>query len=219
MSSSLVPPAFLFHYRFPVARNDALSASSFDAVNLASPLPDLSTLSTQPSFATVRINWNLQGLAVSIFVNRQKKALLPRSSSSKLLADECVRLWIDTRNTRNVHRATRYCQMIEIFPFGSTHKSSKPVARQAFIPNAREDAPQHAGLEIPIHLEAQEDSYLTTVWLSSELLHGFDPQQQSDISFYYEVEDIFSGLQTPFVGPEFPYEYDPSLWLTLDLVN
>ena len=56
-------------------------------------------------------------------------------------------------------------------------------------------------------------------WLPASVLHGFDPESQSRLGFYYALRDSEFGEQFLSVGQDFPYAIDPSLWSTLELVR
>ncbi len=62
--------------------------------------------------------------------------------------------------------------------------------------------------------------FLTSRLLSQAgVLHGFDPDQNPRLGFYYAVRDAELGEQVLSVGSDFPYWEDPSLWAVLELVN
>ena len=48
---------------------------------------------------------------------------------------------------------------------------------------------------------------------------GFDPQDHPRLGFNYAVTDRELGQQTLTVGSPMPYQEDPSLWATLELVR
>jgi hypothetical protein len=50
-------------------------------------------------------------------------------------------------------------------------------------------------------------------------LTGFDPVENPRIGFTYAVIDRELGDQTFNCAAEFPYQEDPSLWATLELVR
>ncbi len=214
MSATTVPHGFLFNYEFPVPR---LKKSPKEAASLSlgvdHQLTDLSELSDQVPFADIRLGWTSDGLALSIAVSR---TAAKRDNAG--ISTDRIRLWIDTRNTKNVHRATRFCHQFVLSPLGTSSRSSSPVAQQVAIANAREDASLCDNRQIDLNVTTTEDSYTVQCWLSREILHGFDPESQPQIGFFYEIEDRICGRQTLLAGPEFPYDFDPSLWQTLRLV-
>ena len=55
--------------------------------------------------------------------------------------------------------------------------------------------------------------------MTAEALTGFDPQEHPRLGFTYAVVDRELGEQTLGVGSPMPYQEDPSLWATLELVR
>ena len=49
------------------------------------------------------------------------------------------------------------------------------------------------------------------------MLHGFDPEQNPRLGFFFVVRDMELGDHLLSGGPDFPYWEDPSLWSTLEL--
>ena len=87
------------------------------------------------------------------------------------------------------------------------------------ITRARGDAPLADPKQILTAVETITDGYRLEVWLSAEVLSGYDPAASSRLGFYYAVRDSELGDQFLSVGPEFPFAHDPSLWCTLELDN
>lgn len=71
---------------------------------------------------------------------------------------------------------------------------------------------------VNVHSEISKSGYLLEAWFPREVLVGFDPDIQSQIGFHYIVQDSEFGSQTLAVGNEFPFESDPSLWQTVELI-
>jgi len=213
MSASTVPTGFLFQYEFPIQRlkKTPAAASSLELTS-KERLPDLSELTGQRPFADVQAAWTPEGLGLTFHVRRDFE-----TDDKSGIATDRIRLWIDTRNTKNVHRATRFCHQFVLSPLGTSVRSSKPTAQQVPIANAREEASLCDSDQISLNVSTSDDSYTARCWLSKQILHGFDPDSQPQIGFYYEIEDRICGRQTLLVGHEFPYDFDPSLWQTLRL--
>jgi hypothetical protein len=60
------------------------------------------------------------------------------------------------------------------------------------------------------------DGYRLEAWFPADSLVGFDPAAHPRLGFYSLVRDAELGEQFLTVGREFPIEYDPSLWQTLE---
>ncbi len=64
-----------------------------------------------------------------------------------------------------------------------------------------------------------KDGYLLEALIPAEALTGFDPSEHPRLGFTYAVLDRELGEQTFGVGSPMPYQEDPSLWATLELVR
>jgi hypothetical protein len=62
-------------------------------------------------------------------------------------------------------------------------------------------------------------NYRMEVFLPATLLHGFDPETNSRLGFFYRLRDRECGDQLLAAGPELPYWEDPSLWHILELAR
>ncbi len=215
--SQLLPHRFLFRYSIPVQKISKQAARGTGPPRLPKKhaLPDLGELDGASSFADLRVGWNLEGLAISVEVAGKKHP--PACDPGAAEDSDGLQVWIDTRNTHNIHRASRFCHHVCLLPAGGGRKQA--VVQQLPIARAREDAPDdHAG-DIQISSTVTSSGYLLDVWFPAQSLHGFDPEASPQLGFYYFLRDSELGEQFPTVGMDFPFAYDPSLWITLDLVD
>jgi len=219
---SVLPTAFLFRYRFPVPYVSGMRSGRSARLNL----PDDGRLPFPPAvdgvapFATLTIGWNEDGLGLSVRV--EGKQQLPQGSMRDAAESDGLQVWIDTRDTQSIHRAGRFCHHFCLLPTGGKTPSKKkpqPVAVQLPIARARSDAPLVESQAIPVFARLFKDGYRLDAWLPAEALHGFDPEANPRLGFYYCIRDAELGTQTLSVAEEFPYTYDPSLWSTLELVE
>ncbi|MCA9029676.1 MAG: hypothetical protein KDA69_04545 [Planctomycetaceae bacterium] len=216
---SIVPAPFLFRATLSVPRIDALPRATEPLLELPEScrVPFPSSLSGNAPFSELRMAWNRDGLAVSVRV--QGTMGMPAAHPDTPETSDGVRVWIDTRNTQNIHRASRYCHLFHILPVGNGDSGLEPCVRQIPVPRAGEDAP-----------EANPDAFLQTssvsktewqvdTWFPAETLYGFDPERLGRLSFYCHVRDKHLGHDFFSVGEDFPFAADPSLWSTLELVS
>lgn len=215
-----VPPLFLFRLAFQCPR--VAGVPDLDDEELFA-LPDecrllpAALLSPRPWFADLRWAWNEHGLAVQVDV--RGKDLPPHCDPYRPHGSDGLRLWIDTRDTRNIHRASRFCHHFYVLPRGGGPDGEQPVVGQKSIPRAQQDAPQAAPRDLLARVGLRRGGYRLTVFLRSAALHGFDPENHPRLGFYFLVRDQELGEQSLGLGPEFPYWEDPSLWSTLELVG
>ena len=70
-----------------------------------------------------------------------------------------------------------------------------------------------------VRSEKRIDGYLLQAMIAAEALTGFDPAEHPRLGFNYAVMDREHGLQTWSASDDYPYDSDPSLWGTLELVQ
>ncbi len=217
--SQTVPPRFLFRFAFAAPYLAELSPQSLQAeLPPSCRLPSLIDLDGTPDFAEWRAAWNEEGLAISVSVSGKQRAVQCDPSSSK--SSDGVHLWIDTRCTQNVHRATRFCHHFAVLPTGRGTGKREPSITQFPFTNAREDnAERSPGVSISLVSEVTTDGYRLCVWFPGGALHGFDPESHARLGFYGVVRDAELGEQFLTVGRDFPIDFDPSMWQVLELTR
>ena len=215
--TSTVPHRFLFRYSFPVSRVPRLPGKRGKLLKLpkACALPDVGELDGAVPFAELRLAWNEAGVGVSVEVRGKQHP--PACKPSDPTEPDGLQIWIDTRNTQSIHRASRFCHHFSVLPNGGGPRGDQPTAVQLPIARARGDAPLADPKQMLTAVETLADGYRLEIWLPAEVLSGYDPAASSRLGFYYAVRDSELGDQFLSVGPEFPFAHDPSLWCTLEL--
>jgi hypothetical protein len=178
-------------------------------------IPSFGELEGKPLFADIRAAWNKSGLSFTVRVTGKKQAAWCRAT--RVEDSDGFHVWIDTRNTQNVHRASRYCHRFIFLPLGGGPRASDPLAQLVSIPRAREEPKPVLPATLRIRSERRVDGYLMETHIPASALTGFDPDEHSRLGFTYAVVDRELGWQTFSVGPEFPFASDPSLWGSLEL--
>jgi hypothetical protein len=220
-SNTLIAPRFLFRFALPVAQHEPIwkaggvaLGASYRLLNLAAL--DAGTTDAEASFAEVRMAWGSKGLLVDVQVGGKKQAVWCRDS--RLDDSDGLQLWIDTRATHNIHRASRYCHRFAFLPAGCGRGQNEPVADQLLINRARENARPIRPRELQVASKVTKTGYRMAAFVPAVALGGYDPHQHRQLGFTYAVRDRELGLQTFATGPAFPFDEDPSCWATLDLV-
>jgi hypothetical protein len=217
--SSLLPIRFLFRYALPVRYDRKLPRSGKKLLDLPDDfaLADVAALDKVEPFGELRLAWNEQGLGISVEVRNKRSRL--KSDVNGPDSSDGLRVFIDTRNTQNIHRASRYCHQFMLAPAGSGPQGGNPWGVQIPILRAREEAPRVDISEVRLTAAVSKTGYRLEAWLPAGVLNGYDPEIQPRIGFYYSLHDAELGDQYLSVGPEFPFAVDPSLWSTLELVK
>jgi len=221
--TEVIPHPFLFRFSLPVRRSDSLPRRGKRLFDLSADfaLPDLSELRGVRPFGELRAAWNDDGLAFSVLVHGKKHA--PAAEERTPTMPDGLQLWIDTRNTQSIHRASRYCHHFCFAPTGGGRDGEQPFGIQLPIAQARELTPLAAKGSLLVNAEILSDRYRLDAWLGREQLQGFDPAADREagtptkLGFFYEIRDSELGDQTLTVDASFPFSYDPSLWSTLEL--
>ena len=180
-------------------------------------IDNFAAMDDRRNFADVSLAWNEFGLALQVEVRGKER--LPEGNAARPRASDGVTLWIDTRDARTSHRGSRHCHQFHILPTGGGPDNDEPAFTQAKINRALQDAPLCNPSDVPFRTQRKNTGYIVEVFLPAPVLHGFDPEQNRRLGFYYSVRDAELGEQDLSVGGEFPYWEDPSLWSVLELVR
>ena len=214
MSESLLPTRLLFRFAVDCRWHAAPEAGPLDP---AYRLPALEELEGRAGFGDVRVAWNHSGLAVTVEVKRKTRPLWCRET--KVEDSDGLQVWIDTRDTHNIHRASRFCHRFVFLPAGGGRQFDRPVADQALVDRARENAAPVRPGHLKVASEIRADGYLLWAFIPAAALTGFNPDDHPKLGFTYLLFDRQAGEQTFGVGSQFPFAADPSLWGTLELVR
>ena len=209
---SLIPNAFLFRLSHPCRYVKGIPAEGGDRLF---ELPDncrIEDFGGHGGALTLE-----SGIAVQLEVHGKEQE--PQGNASRLRGSDGLSLWIDTRDARASHRASRYCHQFHFLPTGGGPEADEPVFSQVKINRALQDAPLCTPSEVPFQVVRTKHGYILEAFLTASVLNGFDPEQNRRLGFYYAVRDAELGEQVLSVGSEFPYAEDPSLWSVLELVK
>ena len=110
MTKALLPQAFWFRIAAPCPRVEDMPVRDARRPLLELPpscrLPEGARLEGRSPWAEVRVGWNPRGLGIVV----QAEGLAdPKLAADRPEGFADVQLWVDTRDTRDVSRATRFC--------------------------------------------------------------------------------------------------------------
>lgn len=234
-----IPQNFLFRLRFPIKRApedlnvDVLPAEALDH-SYRIPFWSLYSLpegfdkrSGEPGVIEAsnpdiedrfdfRAAWSNEGLFFTIVV-AQKNAQRFWTHTDLRIAD-CVRLCLDTRDVKEIHRGSRFCHKFLFYPLvGESEDVAKPYAQWAPINRAKASPNAVDVSEFRMATEKREDGYAFSVFVPGTTLTGFDPEDLNRVGFHYVVRDSQFGAFVLQHSEPAPCEDDPSLWATLVL--
>lgn len=215
--SLLLPPDLQFRWTLPVPHVAKLPGSG----KLLASLPDSATLTIprdldHPSPVHWQAAWNEQGIAVVADVTGSSNW---NCDPDRPLESDGIQVWIDTRDTHDIHRASRFCHLICAMPFGGGDSGREPNAVSVPIPRAKEDGKLAHSNHFLVTAEKSDSRYRLALWIPGQALNGFDPTAQPRIGFFAMLRDRELGTHPIALTSEFPFDGDPSLWLTLELAS
>jgi hypothetical protein len=221
-TNTLLAPRFLFRFAVPVlGRDNNWKAGGVELdeshrlLNLAEL--DAATPDRESAFADVRMAWSPNGLVFNVRVEGKRQA--PWCRDGRLEDSDGLSVWIDTRATLNIHRASRYCHRYVFLPCGGGPGQNEPLADQLLINRARENARPIRPRELQAASKLTKNGYWLAALVPAVALGGWDPQQHRQIGFTYAVYDRELGRQTFATGSSFPFEEDPTCWAMAELVE
>ena len=217
MSEPLLAPTFLFHFSIPCRRCDPLWSAKGAELGSQYVLPSFGELEGRPKFADLRAAWSEEGLLFTLQVSGKRQNVWCRSS--RIEDSDGLHVWIDTRDTHNIHRASRFCHRFVFLPTGGGSAENEPLGRLVVINRAREDPKSVADSTFRIRSNIQPGGYTLRALIPTGALTGYEPLEHPRLGFMYAVVDRELGWQTLTMGSEFPIDEDPSLWGSLELVS
>lgn len=217
---SLIPPSFLFRLCYPCCYVPGFPQAKGDEL-LVLPnkclLPDSMRMTEKPGYAEVRAGWNEAGLGFDLRVKGKDRPV--RVEAGKYKSSDGISLWLDTRSTRESHRASRHCHHFYFLAGGAGDDGENPTAGQTKIHRALADAPLCNPDKLQVKKHVIKGGYRLECFIPVEALNGFDVELNRQFGFFYAVRDGELGEQSLSLGAEFPYAEDPSLWQLLELTE
>jgi hypothetical protein len=219
---SLIPNRFLVRVAHPCpyvkdAPRDTEESDHLIDLPESARLRNFAELDGLKNFADVRLGWNEFGLAVQVEVRGKEQP--PVGDADRPRSCDGLSLWIDTRDSRASHRASRYCHHFLFLAAGGGVDKDEPFVGQAKINRAQQDAPAANLAEVPFRAHRVKGGYRLEAFLPASALYGFDPPEHPRLGVYYCVRDQELGDQFLSVNWDFPFGDDPSLWAVLELVR
>lgn len=217
---SLIPHRFLFRVAYPCRYVKGIPHEKGDRLlDLGEEcrIDNFAAMDDARNYADVRLGWNELGVGVQVEVKGKDQP--PQGDATRPRGSDGITVWIDTRDARTSHRASRYCHQFHVLPAAAGPERDQPIVVQAKINRALQDAPPCPSSAVPLACRQKAGGYVAEAFLPATCLNGFDPEQNPRMGFYYAVRDAELGDQVLSVGADFPYREDPTLWSVLELVR
>jgi hypothetical protein len=215
----LIPHRFLVRVAHPCRYVAGVPRDGDDLLDLPEScrLDNFADMDSRTNFAEVRLAWNEDGLAVQAEVRGKEN--VPVGDPARPRQSDGLTLWLDTRDARTSHRASRYCHQFHFLAAGGGSGRDEPLFVQTKINRAQQDAPLASASAVPFRCRGRASGYRLEAFLPAAVLSGFDPEQNPRLGIFYAVRDNELGEQTLGAGTDFPYAEDPTLWAVLELVR
>lgn len=217
----LLPPAFWFRWKFTCPRVENAPRTGEErlcALPESARLPAVSTLGGEAAWWDLRAGWNPLGLALALEVRDDRAAIVGDDGYAEL--SDGIEVWIDTRDTRDIHRATRYCHRFLARVILSPRRGPLVlVVEQRKINRALEDARIDRQVDVQSAIGRLTGGWWIDLFFPASSLAGYDPETNPRLGFTYALHDPVRGDRFLTVGRDFPIGEDPSLWSTLELAD
>ena len=217
MQHKIVPPSFLFQYSMSAPQVNGIPSRKGGLLQLDDACRIFVPASLNHSSASfdLKVGWNPEGLGMEF--NVRGKKLPPAGRRSSLKTSDYISIFIDTRHTANVHRATEYCLSLTALPMDEDF-DEKPAVLFTEIAQQRASKKDQDGRRCGIQCHTHSNGYSLELWVPQAQMFGFDEAPSiGRIGFYCLVHDTELG-EIPFsIGEDFPVTFDPSTWLQLEL--
>ena len=221
LNELLGDPAWLFDLGFPMLEFSGGVANPEDLrweLPEEFELPALSSISGGKRIAQARMAWSSRGLffhAILKGAPGKEAASTSLSSRTSLLT-----LYIDTRWSPGVHRATSFCHRFDFIlnrptkatPVARGHGELSPIQRARSAPTAI-----HPN-DISVATFFQPEGYAIRAYLNGTTLTGYAPEEFQEIGVFYTINDSVFGNQIMARTLQSPYFEDPSVWCRSKLV-
>ena len=127
MTEPIVSPAFLFRFSVPCQYRRRVWGTNGIKLEPKYRVPSFGELEGKQLFADLRVAWNAQGLAFQLRVTGKSQS--PWCRATRVEDSDGLQVWIDTRDTHTIHRASRYCHRFAFLPFGDGSGLKSPVGQ------------------------------------------------------------------------------------------
>ena len=216
---TLIPARFLFRVAYPCRYVKEMPRRGERLLDLPADcrLDNFAAMDGQKNFAEVALAWNELGLGLQVEVRGKDKG--PQGDVARPRGSDGVTLWLDTRDARAGHRATRTCHQLHFLSAGGGEDHDDPAFVQSKINRALDDAPHVSQSGVLVKRSPRKGGYVLEAFIPAAALNGYDPEQHPRLGFFWSVRDDELGEQLLSITPEFPFWEDPSLWAVLELVK
>lgn len=216
MTQKLLPSNYLFRFCLPCRHAPKAGQADCPVLDESYTIPQLGALDDSPSYAQVRLAWSAAGLTLNLRVSGKKEGL--HFALRDMLLSDCIQLFIDSRDTHNVHRASRFCHRFAFIAKDGQNLKSRPAGYLLAINRARESPRPIPEQSLKTQVTLEDGGYLLQGTIPAAAITGFDPAEHPRLGIFYHVHDAELGPQSLTLNRDFSILEDPSLWSSLELL-
>src|SRR5438093_1500049 len=139
---ALVPHRFLLRVAHPCRYVKAMPLRADDRLlelTAEHRIENYAAIDAEKNFAEVCLAWNELGIGLQVEVRGKQQ--LPVGNPERPRGSDGVTLWLDTRDARAGHRASRTCHQFHFLVTGAGPEHDEPAFVQAKINRALQAAP------------------------------------------------------------------------------
>lgn len=170
-------------------------------------LPDMSELCVDDSIAEVYLGWEPAGIRAAVKFKSTIELPAPNKKTAKAPS---IELLIDTRDLKSAGFNTRFCHH-----FLFTHEGGREITKFR-----TEDSHELCNpTELILALEGKKSNPVFQIFIPSQCLFGYDPEQLNRLGFTYRILAPEYGPQHfSVVSDEYQIDQNPALWSSLILI-
>lgn len=179
--------------------------------------PPLVELEGEETWADVYWGWHADGFYAAFDVPERAGRL--HCDPKHWWKQDGLRLCINTREARDLKRATRFCHFFYVLPMGGGASGKQPVIGMHRMSRAKEPPPAVDLSAATVAALVTRRGYSVEVGLPAACLNGWEPTEHARIGLFYKIKDMQRGSQHLSVDDELGWNADPSTWATGVLVR
>lgn len=174
-------------------------------------LPYTAALCDEYSFATAYMAWGYKGITVQVEV----KQAFHQSYYPNVTKGDSLELFIDTRDVKTSGFNTRFCHRFFFLP-----KEDDGHLAGELTHFRTEDKHELCDPKLlKVVSKFKSSSYEMKVFIPTNCLHGYDPEQFDRFGFNYRINRVGGSSQHfSASSAEYKIEEQPSLWSTAKMV-
>jgi hypothetical protein len=217
LNELLGDPAWLFDFGFPIQPMEGRAPKPERLewkLNEQCMIPAFSSLSSARRFAEAYIAWSPAGIFFQVILKAFGPDIADTKATNMNPNGYRCSLYLDTRWSPDVHRATSFCHRFDFILIRPT--KSMPEQRGhgelAPIQRARAAPADVHPKDISVSTYLMTGGYEIKAFLPAETLTGYSPEEFQDVGVFYTINDLIYGNQIMARTLQSPYFEDPSVW-------